>query len=167
MISIHKDSISQINSSIPSLPKIIWRSGLVGTQLPNSDLVVCGRMTGLGLGEYLHYKEGSNEWTKVGAMKGARLYHSSVWIDGRLLTTGGANTLNKKTSNHEEFSFGGGVKERKEMPIALYSHTATIFGRNKMIVSGGFNERNVRKIFSKLKFEKGDYFVVLIHHPSK
>ena len=48
------------------------------------------------------------------------------------------------------------MKERKEMPIALYSYTAIIFGRNKMIVSGGFNERNVRKIFSKLKFEKGD-----------
>ena len=154
MISIQKDSISRINSSIPSLPKVLW--GLRGTQLPNGDLLVCGGVTGMGISEYRHYKEGSNQWTKVGTMKGARSLHSSVWIDGRLLVTGGVNSSNKKTSYHEEFSFDGGVKERKELPIALYSHTATIFGQNGMIVSGGFNERNVSKIFSKLRFEKGD-----------
>ena len=150
MISIHKDSISHINSCIPILPKAMW--GLGGSQLPNGDLIVCGGVSGYGsYYPYLHYKEGSNEWTEVGAMKGARSHHSSVWIGGRLLTTGGANNSNKKTSHHEEFSFDGGWKERKEMPIALYSHTATIFDQNKMIVSGGFNERNVSKLFSKLR----------------
>ena len=77
MISIHKHSISHINSSIPSLPKVMW--GLGGSQLPNGDLVVCGRVTRYGsYYPYLHYEKGSNQRTKVGTMKGARSDHSSV-----------------------------------------------------------------------------------------
>ena len=153
MISIHKDSITHINSSIPSLPKAMRELG--GSQLPNGDLVICGGVTGYGSNyPYLHYKEGSNLWTKVGTMKETRSDHSSVWIDGRLLTTGGLIPLYQKTSHQEEFSFDGGVKERQKMPIALYSHSATIFDKDRMIVSGGVNERNVSKLFSKLKFEK-------------
>ena len=149
IISIHQDSISHIDSSIPSLPKEYW--GLGGAQLPNGDLVVCGGQTGEYIqddcfSEYLYYKEGSNQWKKVGTMKPERTHHSSVWNDGRLLTTGGERYLNGPISHHEEFSFDGkrgwrmefdGVKERKEMPIALYKHTTTILDQNRMIVSGG------------------------------
>ena len=137
MISINKDSISHINSSIPSLPKGYRR--LSGAQLPNRDLVICGR-DGISYtnNHYLHYKEGSNEWKKVGTMKKAKFRHSSVWIDGRLLTTGESR---KGTSYLEEFSFNGGVKIRKNMPIPLKFHTATIFDRNRIIVCGGLDRR--------------------------
>ena len=151
MISIEKDSISHINSSIPSLPKRL--DGLRGTSLPNGDLVVCGGDTGSGLSdEYLLYRDGSNHWTNVGTMKKARFSHSSVWIGSCLLTTGGWELLEnveydsddsgrtvwvmnfdeqlewQATSHHEIFSIEGGVKERREMPIPVGGHTATIFG---------------------------------------
>ena len=62
--------------------------------------------------------------------------HSSVLIQDRLHTIGGI--YNKKiSSSHEQFSFDEGVKEMKEMPLPLENHTATTFGRNKMIVCGG------------------------------
>ena len=157
IISIHQDSISHIDSSIPSLPKEYW--GLGGAQLSNGDLVVCGGKTGKyrqedRFSEYLYYKEGSNQWTKVGTMKTTRSHHSSVWNDGRLLTTGGERYSNGPISHHEEFSFDGGVKEREEMPIALYKHTTTILDQNKMIVCGGKMKSCVREIFSKFRFEK-------------
>ena len=134
MISINKGSISHINSSIPSLPSGIC--GLGGTQLPNGDLVVCGYMGGL----YLHYKEGSNQWTTAGSIIRGTTDHSSVWIDGRLLTTGGQDVSYFVISRHEEFSLDGGVKERKKMPIELSCHTATIFDQNKIIVCGGIGQ---------------------------
>ena len=57
-------------------------------------MVVRGGVTGYGYksDEYQHYKEGCNQWTKVGTIKKARLSHSSVWIDGRVLTTGGKDS---------------------------------------------------------------------------
>ena len=152
MISINKDSISHINSSIPSLP--YEPKVLSGAQLPNGDLVLSG---GSGFcNEYLYYKEGSHKWTKIGSMKKARSEHSSVWMDGRLFTTGGRDYSWKSISHHEEFSFDGGVKERKEMPTALYGHTSTIFDENKIIVCGGYdgNDGGVSKIFFILRFEK-------------
>ena len=154
LISINKDSILHHNYTIPSIP-----NGLVdlqGAQLPNSDLVICGGRAHPGLhcsDEYLHYKEGSNQWKKLGTMKRGRFWHSSVWIDGQLLTTGGLNSSMNLSSHHEEFSFGAGVKERKEMPIALCGHTSTIFGQHKMIVCGGI-AKDVRKTCFKLRFEK-------------
>ena len=91
---------------------------------------------------------------KIGNHEKERFWHSSVWIDGQLLTTGGLDSSKEKLfSRHEEFSFGEGVKERKEMPIALFGHTSTIFGQHKMIVCGGFG-RKVRKTCFKLRFEK-------------
>ena len=146
MISINNDLISHIDSSIPSYPKR-YRE-VSGAQLPNSGLVICGgEIRSNSSHQYLHYKDGSIQWTKVGTMKKARYMHSSVWIDGRLLTTGGWPLSAKTTSHHEEFSFDGGVKEREEMPIALAGHTATIIEQNKMIVCGG-RTGNVSKTFS-------------------
>ena len=147
MISIKKDSISHINSTIPSLPKGLC--DLSGAQLPNGDLVVCGGRSRSGKSdEYLHYNHGSNIWTKVGTMITERTSHSSIWIEDCLLTTGGRNMVGKVTSCHEEFSFHGGFKERKKMPIPLNHHTATRFDQNKIIVCGGYDGR-VSKILSK------------------
>ena len=155
VISINKDSISHINSSIPSLPYEPYE--LSGAQLPNGDLLLSGGRTGsVHCNEYLYYKQGSHKWTKIGSMKKARSEHSSVWMDGRLFTTGGKDYSWKSISHHEEFSFDGGVKERKEMPTALCGHTSTIFDENKIIVCGGYdgNDGVVSKIFYILRFEK-------------
>ena len=46
-------------------------------------------------------------------------------------------------SHHEAFPFSlmgeidQGVTEKKELPIALKAHTATIFDENRIIVCGG------------------------------
>ena len=147
MISIDKESMSHINSSIPSLPKG-W-AGLSGTQIPNGDLLVCGGWTGsVASNQYLYYKKGSNQWTKVGTMLMYKCDHSSVWIDGRLLTTGGRLSW---SLHHEEFTFLDGVKEMKEMPVGLYGHTATIFDQHKIIVCGG-HYGEVSNIFFKFRF---------------
>ena len=158
VISINKDSISHNSSSIPSIPTnfihgihgLKGLSGLSGAQLPNRDLVICGGLDFLRpsdpykpVNHYFHYKEGSNQWRKVGAMKKSLFDHSSVWIDGRLLTTGSEG----QTSHHEEFSFDGGVKMRKKLPMPLQHHTATIFDQNRIIVCGG-SDRKVSQKFS-------------------
>ena len=49
VISIKKDSISHINSTIPSLPKGLC--DISGAQLPNDDLVVCGGRSRSGKGD--------------------------------------------------------------------------------------------------------------------
>ena len=87
--------------------------------------------------EYLHYRKGSDQWEKVATMKIARYGHASVLIDGYLYTTGGISSYRDYKSNLEKFSFERGVKEMKKMPIALKSHTATMFGNNKMLICGG------------------------------
>ena len=51
------------------------------------------------------------------------------------------------TSHHEMFSIQDGVKERREMPISLDGHTATIFAPHKIIVCGGSPTRYVNKTF--------------------
>ena len=145
MISIEKDSISLIDSSIPHLPKGLCALG--GAQLPNGDLVLCGGGSSSGQNnEYLHYNHDSRYWKKVGTMKTARFYHSSLWIEDCLLTVGGFDSSRKITSWHEEFSFDGGIKERTEMPIALTDHTATIIDQNRILVCGGHDGR-VSNIF--------------------
>ena len=185
VISIRKDTISHTNASIPSLPKKL--AALNGTQQSNGDLVLSGGYymdsheewdgydNGSGLGDFdyewvdvevrnddiLHYKLGSNQWTKVGTLKNVRRNHSSVWMDGSLLTTGGEeivrsvmdcrrniNHIWETVSHHEEFSLEEGVKERKELPIVLKWHTATRFGRHKMIICGGVGN-SVSYLFSK------------------
>ena len=148
LISISKDSCLQINSSIPTLPKALRKAG--GTQLPNGDLLISGGHTHCR-GEYYflnskmlgrgnisrHYKDSSNQWKRVGIMRRAKFGHSSILINGRLFTSGGCDSSLFSISNHEEFSMTGGLKERKEMPIALSDHTATIFGNHSILICGG------------------------------
>ena len=137
MISILKDSMSRISLGIPSLPKEFHRLG--GAQLPNGDLLISGG--GLFPGwndEYFHYKDGSNQWKKVGTMKGTRLGHSSVLINGDLLTTGGCDS-SLSLSTIEKFSINGGVKERMNMPIALQHHAAAVFGKDTILIIGGID----------------------------
>ena len=141
--------MTQINSPIPSLPKELCK--LKGAQLPNCDLIISGGCDSTESGYndgYYHYKNGSNKWKKVGTMKRVREGHSSVFIDGSLFTVGGSNWSSNISylSNHEEFLIEGGLKDRKELPIALSDHTATVFGKHKMLICGGMFE--VSKIFS-------------------
>ena len=149
VISKIMDSIVLNDPVIPPLPKKL--SALGGTQLPNGDLLLCGGLFVEELDdhcsvesddfqnssdEYFLYINGSSQWTKVGTMKKKRYGHSSVLIEDHLHTTGGFYNT-KITSRHEQFSFDEGVKEMKKMPIPLENHTATAFGKNKMIVCGG------------------------------
>ena len=152
MISISKDSCSQINSSIPTLPKALCKAG--GTQLPNGDLLISGgynycsnrRMTGQRY-IFRHCKDGSNQWKRVGTiMKRPKYGHSSVFIDGSLFTSDGHTDRFSIISNHEEFSISRGIKERKEMPIALSDHTATVFGKDTILICGGLDSE-VSKTF--------------------
>ena len=157
VISINKDSISHINSSIPSLPRGLL--GLRGAQLPDGSLIINGGFMPEDAARtndvYFQFKEGFNQWRKIGTMKKGRISHSSAWINGRLYTTGGRDLVENKVLSHlEEFSFDGDVKERTEMPRALYGHTATTFDHNKMIVIGGCS--NVSKILSKLRSKKSN-----------
>ena len=110
--------MSQINSDIPSIPKGL--GGLSGTQLPNGDLIISGGWrhqvdtNPLYDDGYYHYKNGSNQWKKVGTMNRARFGNSSVLIDGNLLTTGGCDfhcdASARLLANHEEFSIDHGLK---------------------------------------------------------
>ena len=103
-------------------------SRLRGAKLLSGNLLVCGgRVYGTKSGgiwksdEYMVFKQGSNQWKKVGTMKRARSHNSSTYINGSLLTVGGrdSNPSSNAISHHEQFSFEGGIKDRKELPIAL------------------------------------------------
>ena len=164
MISILKDSMSLTNLGIPLLPKEMQILG--GAQLPNGDLLITGGGPFEGpfprgpfsscndiSYEYFHYKDGSNQWKKVGTMKGVRVAYSSVSVDDSLLTTGGCDwqsnssgSISTILSNHEEFSINGGVKERTNMPIALKYHAAAVFGKHTILISGGLGDE-VNEIF--------------------
>ena len=149
--------MSQINSIIPSLPTGLYR--LAGSQLPNGDLMISGgcKNTYSRYNDgYYHYKNGSNQWQKVGTMNGAREGHSSVFINGGLFTTGGYFKSRidlglwgsrYQLSSLEEFSIKDGMKLRKEMPVGLSNHSATVFGKHTMLISGG-EDSGVSKIFS-------------------
>ena len=130
-------------------------SRLRGAKLPNGDLLVCGGWVYGGMygymwtsDEYIVFKQGSNQWKKVGTMKRARTHHSSTYINGNLLTVGGIGSSSNAISHHEQFSFEGGIKERKEMPIALYGHTATIFNYHKMLICGGRDIKVQKQLMS-------------------
>ena len=143
------DSLFHINTATTSILKVF--NGSQFTQLPNGDWLASGGSIITRISdEYVLFKQGCNQWTKVGIMKRARWHHASVYIDGVLLTTGGLDSppsvlnfsrvftvLSSVISHHEHFSFDGGVRKRKELPIALYRHTATMFGNHKMLISGG------------------------------
>ena len=137
------NSLFLITKDIPKLPKGL--RGLQGTKTPNGDLLLCGGGHSWEdwCNEYLLLKDGSDQWKRIGTSQTKRLYHSSVFIDGCLYTTGGSRDY-LPFLNHEEFSFERGIKEKKDMPIFLYGHTATIFGPGKLLICGG-QEMNVRK----------------------
>ena len=137
VILIKDNSLFHVDTAIPSIPNGMF--GLQGAKLPNGDLLVCGGKNVLGTSdEYMLFKQGSNQWKKVGTMKRARWLHSSVCFDGDLYTIGGKDSFNTRIiSHHEQFSFEGGAKDKKELPYALYGYTATIFDYHKMLICGG------------------------------
>ena len=93
--------------------------------------------------EYLLFADGFVQWTNVGHMKRRKNWNTSVLVNGCLFTTGG---FKRKYSLHEKFSFQKGVKHKKEMPIALEGHTATILSKHKYLICGGV-DRKVIKTF--------------------
>ena len=138
-ISIINDSLFHIKKA-PSSLLAAWSIGAKFTQLPNGYWLVCGGcISKIMKSEYRLFKQGPNQWTKFGTMQNAIWEHASVYIDGALLTTGGVDLSRNAISHHEHFSFEGGVKNRKELPIALRRHRATIFGNHKMLISGGLD----------------------------
>ena len=144
VVSIKKDSISIIKTTIPFLPKGL--SWLRGTQLPNQDLLVTGGFTGSVLNdEYLRFSQESNQWLKVGTMKVARSSHSSVLLNGCLYSCGGVDSSDNETSHHEVLNLDGRVEEKKELPIKLKHHTATKLNETQYMVCGGMVE-NVKKL---------------------
>ena len=145
MVSIKKDSISIINTTIPLLPKRLVH--LQGTQLPNHDLLVSGgRSWSDRNGEYLKFDQASNQWKKVGTMKKARYAHSSVLLNGCLYSCGGIDSSHYATSHHEVLNLDGGIEEKRELPIALRYHTANKLNENQYMVIGGL-DKNASKIF--------------------
>jgi len=136
VVSIKKDSISIINSTIPSLPKGLGY--FRGTQLPDHDLLVSGGWRGsVKNNEYLRFSQDSNQWKKVGTIKMARYAHSSVLLNGCLYSCGGDDSSGRVTSHHEVLNMDGRVEEKKELPIALGGHTANKLNDNQYMVIGG------------------------------
>ena len=141
VVSIKKDSISIINSTIPSLPKRLGY--LRGTQLLNQDLLVSGGSIESDRNdEYLRFSKDSNQWKKVGTMKMARSSHSSVLLNGCLYSCGGLESSYATISHHEVLKFDGRIEEKKELPIALYSHTANKLNENQYMVIGGWESES-------------------------
>ena len=146
VVSIKKDSITLIDTTIPLLPKGLYKLG--GTQLPNHDLLVSGGDTGYyGCDdEYLRFSQDSNQWKKVGTMKKVRRLHSSVLLKRCLYLCGGIDSSRKVTSHHEVLNLDGRVEEKKALPIALTNHTANKLNDNQYMVIGG-NDKNVSRSF--------------------
>ena len=135
MISIVNGSVLHINTAIPSPPGMLFN--FTGATLPNGNLLVRGEYKYFD--EYLVFKDGSNQWKKIGASEMALSGPSSVLIDGRFFTTGFHGSTKYELSHHEEFSFDGIIKERRKLPIGLQNHTATIFGQQQILVCGGID----------------------------
>ena len=136
MLSIVNDSVVLYNTAIPFLPKHFLP--LTGAQLPNGNLLVRG--ISRNCDEHLLFRDGSNQWTKIRSSERALSCPSSVWIDGRFFTTGFKFCFSSgyEALHHEEFTFNGSVKQRRKLPIGLENHSATVFGQQKILVSGGF-----------------------------
>ena len=107
--------------------------------------------------EYLLYKEDSTSWIKIGKMMKRRSRHSSVIVGNKMYSCGGYDSTSDVVSYHEEFSYSlmgdldQGVTEKKELPIALRAHTATVLDESRFIVCGGDNRKNVRKKYQNIK----------------
>ena len=164
VVSIKSDSISIINTTIPSLPKGL--NSLRGTTLPDHDLLVSGghliegNEDYLRSDEYLRFSQDSKQWKKVGTMKMARLDHSSVLMNGGLYSVGGKASSWNGTSHHEVLNLDGWigwnflrVEEKKKLPIALSGHTANKLDENKYMVIGGL-DRNVSKQIQIIKIDE-------------
>ena len=80
-------------------------------------------------------------------MKEGRYAHSSVLLNGCLYSCGGVDSSNNQTSHHEVLNLDGRVEEKKELPIALWGHTANKLNDNQYIVIGGYDSTNVSKNF--------------------
>ena len=151
VVSIKKDSISIINTTIPSLPKGLRM--LRGTQLLNQDLLVLGGYdeNDVENDEYLRFDQSSSQWKKIGTRKMATVSHSSVLLNGCLYSCGGYYPSDKITSHHEVLNLNGRVEEKKELPIALADHTANKLNEYQYMVIGGHDETYVSKEFWIIK----------------
>ena len=58
------------------------------------------------------------------------------------------------SSHHEAFGLDGETKELKEMPIALFGHTATNIDSNRYLISGGRGD----EVSLKNRYETSYYF---------
>ena len=91
VISIKDNSLFHVNTATPSLPNGMFMSQ--GARLPNGDLLVCDGNTVLRRNDsYMLFKQGSNQWKKVGTVKRERWLHSSVYFNGCLITVGGLDS---------------------------------------------------------------------------
>ena len=149
MISIVNGSVLNVNTAIPPLPKMYF--SITGAALPNGNLLVRGENEYFD--EYLIFKNGSNQWKKIGFSEMSLSYPSSVLIDGRFFTFGLHCSTKYELSHHVEFSFDGIVKERRKLPIGLRNHTATILGQQEIIICGGFDS-NVSNKFENRKINQ-------------
>ena len=150
VISIENDSVKHVNYALVSPLKRLC--SLRGAQLTNGNLLVCGGVHpsacehsnsySVKYDEYLLLNFGSKKWNKIETMKNTTVFsHSSASLDGRLFTTGGQTIVGDASTYHRDFSFGEGVKERQQLPIALRNHTSTIYDQENMIICGGFNKK--------------------------
>ena len=151
MIFLSKGTILTTDITLPPLYRhrlSLMLKHAQGTLLPNRDLLLSGGLASYGdydtvpsETKYLRYRNRTNEWIEVGRMIIPRYHHASVFINGIMFSSGGCESFSYPSKNivchHEAFSIDGVVKEIKEMPIALYGHTATKIDNNRYLVTGG------------------------------
>ena len=101
-------------------------------------MLVCGGSTVSWASDaYIIFKQGFNVWKNFVTMWRARSFHSCTYINGHLYALGGLDSSQNAISHHEQFSFTGGPKDPRNLRIALYGHTATVFNNDKMLICGG------------------------------
>ena len=121
VISILNESACHVDIRYPSLPKQLF--GLSGARIPNGNLIVSGETSGDMYGcstDYFLFKRSLNQWIKIGPVSRT---DPSFTISSRV----------------DRFSYKG-LNGKMEMPIELYRHTATVFGKHKVIICGGVTQ---------------------------